>query len=208
MFLVILPCTSFAAEEVTTRPYWSLEIKGGRFIPEIENWSKYYGERYSGIYGASLGYKIIRQLEIGVEGSFSRDSGQGFAPLHGVITGNVTHEVAPLNAFVLIRAVFTEGQWLVPYVGGGWTRMFYKQEIQDQGVTRGSADGTHARAGLQLLLDKIDPSAATSFYLDWGVEHTYLFIEAERIKAAADALPSGTVELGGTSWLAGFLFEF
>ncbi|MGE5751936.1 MAG: hypothetical protein ACM30F_07315, partial [Nitrospirota bacterium] len=89
-----------------------------------------------------------------------------------------------------------------------WTTMFYREEVQSQEVTRGSTNGYHARAGLQLLLDGIDPSASTSLELDYGMFHTYLFVEAEYIRTMANTATSGSVNIGGTSWLAGLLFEF
>ncbi len=205
--LAIMPAIVFAADADTDRPHWSLEIKGGHFMPNIDNWSAFYGRRYTAEYGGSLAYKIARQLEFGIEGMFLRDTGQGFAPIHQIAAGSVKYETAPLNVFVLARGVFSEKQWLVPYVGGGWTRIFYREEVQLQGVARGAVNGYHARAGVQLLLDGLDPSAANSFYLEYGVHHTYLFLEAERTKANVDAA-SGSVDIGGTSWLAGFLFEF
>jgi hypothetical protein len=207
MILSILP-TAALAEEATERPHWSLELKGGEFIPDIDNWSAYYGRRYTSEYGGSLAYKITRKLEFGIEGLYLKDNGQGFAPIHQTITGNVKYASAPLNVFFLARGLFSEKQWLVPYVGGGWTTMFYREEVQSQEVTRGSTNGYHARAGLQLLLDGIDPSASTSMYLDYGMFHTYFFVEAEYIRAMANTATSGSVNLGGTSWLAGLLFEF
>ena len=58
------------------------------------------------------------------------------------------------------RGVFSENQWLIPYAGGGWTRMFYREEVTDQACARGYANGYHARAGVQLVLDGLDPNAA------------------------------------------------
>jgi hypothetical protein len=207
LILSILPAAALA-EEASERPHWSLEFKGGEFIPDIENWSTYYGQRDTSEYGGSLAYQINRKLEIGIEGMYLQDNGQGFAPLHQTITGNVKYAAAPLNVFILARGIFSEKQFLVPYVGGGWTTMFYREEVQSQEVTRGSTNGYHARAGLQLLLDGIDPGASNSMYLDYGVFHTYLLVEAEYIRAMANTSTSGSVNLGGTSWLAGLLFEF
>jgi hypothetical protein len=207
MILFIVPMAALA-EEAPERPHWSFELKGGEFIPDVDNWSAFYGQRYTSEYGGSVAYKITRKLEFGIEGMYLKDNGQGFAPIHQTITGNVKYASAPLNVFVLVRGLFSEKQWLVPYVGGGWTTMFYREEVQSQEVTRGSTNGYHGRAGLQLLLDGIDPSASTSMYLDYGMFHTYLFVEAEYIRAMANTSTSGSVNLGGTSWLAGLLFEF
>jgi hypothetical protein len=200
--------TTALAEDVTVRPHWSLELKGGAFIPDVDNWSAFYGRRYTSEYGGSVAYKITRKVEVGMEGMYLMDKGQGFAPIHQTITGNVKYESVPLNVFVLARWLSSENQFLVPYIGGGWTRLFYREDVQNQGVVRGSTNGYHGRAGLQFLLDGIDPDASRSMYVDFGVFHTYIFVEAEYVHALANTVRSGSVNLGGTSWLAGLLFEF
>src|SRR3990172_1547268 len=206
--LTLLPAVTHAADRRSERPHWSLEVKGGLFYPAIDDWQAYYGDRKTGHYAASLSYKIFRQLEIGLEGGYIKDTGQGFAPVHGTFAGDVTYELFPVNAFLLLRGVFSEEQWLVPYIGGGLTRMYYREKIESQGSVKGYADGYHGKAGLQFLLDGLDQSAANSFYLEHGVIHTYLFFEAQRSRAMIDTVAGESVNLGGTSYLAGLLFEF
>jgi hypothetical protein len=153
-------------------------------------------------------------LEVGIEGGYIRDKGQGLAPIHTanagspVFAGEVKYEVFPLSAFLLVRGVFSERQWIVPYIGGGWTRMYCREKIKDQTTVRDSVDGRFGKAGLQFLLDGLDQSAANSFYLDSGVIHTYFFLEAQRSRAMIDTVTGESVNLGGTSYLAGLLFEF
>ncbi len=208
LFLFLMPSLTQAADPVLQRPHWSLEVKGGNFYPDIDNWKLYYGSNKTTHLAGSLAYKILRQLEVGIEGGYIWDRGQGFAPVHNEVAGNVKYDLAPLHAFVLFRGVFSEDQWVVPYVGGGWTRMYYREKIENQATVRGSTDGYHGRAGIQLLLDGIDPKAATSFYLDYGVHHTYLFVEVQSIRAKVNDATGVSVDLGGTSYLAGLLFEF
>ncbi len=207
IIMVISPAVVFA-EAAEDRPHWSVEIKGGTFIPALDDWSQNYGRRNTTEFGGSIAYKVWRPLEVGLEGEAIQDTGQGFAPLHNKAAGKVTYQLFPLNAFILARGIFTEEQWVVPYVGGGWTRMFYDEKIENQGTARGTVDGYHARAGLQFLLDGIDASASNSFYLEYGVFHTYLFLEAEYTRAMAETVSGGSVNLGGTSWLGGLLIEF
>jgi hypothetical protein len=157
LFLNVTALSAQAAEPALERPHWSLELKGGVFIPDIDNWATYYGRRDISEYGGSLAYKITPQIEVGLEGSYIKDKGRGFAPGHGIVTGDVTYELAPLNVFVLVRGVFRDNQVLIPYAGGGWTRMYYREKVQYQGDIKGSTDGYHARAGLQLVLDSMDP---------------------------------------------------
>jgi hypothetical protein len=207
-FSIMMSNSAQAADPDVERPHWSLELKGGVFIPDIDNWTTYYGRRDISEYGGSLAYKIIRQIEVGLEGSYIRDKGRGLALLHNIVTGDVTYELAPLNVFVLARGVFRENQVLIPYAGGGWTRMYYREKVQYQEDIEGSTDGYHARAGLQLVLDSMDPRAAGNMYRDYGVFHTSLFLEARTIRAMITDLNGTSVNLGGTSWLGGLLFEF
>jgi hypothetical protein len=211
--LFLLPVAVYGAEPYAERPHWSLEVKGGMFYPDIENWKDYFGSDKTSHYAATLAYKLIRQIEIGMEGGYIRDKGQGFAIIHNEPAGSVTYELYPLEAFILLRGVFSEGQWLVPYVGGGWTRMYYREKVEFQEDVKGYTDGYHGRAGIQLLLDGLDQDAANSFYLEYGVHHTYLFFEAQYTRAMIDTVatattPSEKINLGGTSFLAGLLFEF
>ena len=208
LLLIMIPLAAQAAEPLPERSRWSLELKGGVFIPAIDNWATYYGRRDTSEFGGSLAYKIFKQIEIGVEGTYISDKGKGSAPLHNTVAGSVTYKLAPLNVFLLARGRFRDNQWLVPYAGGGWTRMYYKEEVQYQGTVRGSTDGYHWRAGLQFVLDGGDPRAASNLYQEYGIMHSSLFFETRVIRATIDDLTGTSVDLGGTSWLAGLLFEF
>lgn len=202
---ILVPAAAYGAEPSPGRPHWSLELKGGTFAPVLEHWSQYYGRRDMPEYQGTLAYKVLRQVEIGAGAGAASDKGQGYAPRQGIVSGEVVYELYPLNVFVLARGVISEKQWLVPYIGGGWTRMYYRERIQGQDKVRGSADGYHVRGGVQILLDGIDRSAANSIYMDFGVYHTYFFVEAERTNVRDKA---SSADLGGTAYLVGLLFEY
>jgi hypothetical protein len=209
MAVLVAPKSGYSATDpLPDRPHWSLELKGGYFQPAADNWATYYGDDKTWQIGGSVAYKLVRQLEAGIEGGLARDRGTGYAPLNGILTGEVQYDVFPLNIFLLVRGVFREQQWLVPYAGGGYTRMYYREKIEGQGTVRGSTNGYHARGGIQLLLDGLDTGAANNMYLDYGIHHTYLFFEAQYIRANANTVGGGSVDLGGISYLGGFLFEF
>jgi hypothetical protein len=205
LLVLVLPTAAYAEDPELDHPRWSLELKGGTFTPAIDHWADFYGKRDMPIYEGTLAYKVQRQIEIGVGTGMARDKGLAVAPLHGTKSGSVTYEIVPLHVFVLARGVIFEDQWLVPYIGGGWTRMYYREKIQDQGKARGFADGYHFRGGVQFLLNVIDQSAANSMYMDYGVHNTYLFVEAEQTEAKVKA---ASADLGGTAYLIGLLFEF
>ena len=217
LLFIFLPAAAFAEALAEDRPHWSAEVKGGTFAPEIDDWAKFYGDSSTGQFEASLAYKILRQVEAGVAIGRIRDGGQGLAPLHSAATGtagttiyggHISYKLFPVSVFVVLRGVFTENQWVVPYVGGGWTRMYYKEELSAQPTVKGYTDGSHVRAGLQLLLDVFDERAATNMFRDYGVFHTYFFVEGQRTRAMINDLTGKSIDLGGTSVLGGLLFEF
>ena len=44
--------------------------------------------------------------------------------------------------------------------------------------------------------------------MDYGVFHTYFFVEAQRTRAMIETVSGESIDLGGTSVLGGLLFEF
>jgi hypothetical protein len=207
LMILIYPVALLAAGPEAT-PRWSLELKGGAFFPDAEGWSKFYGSSYTGQYGGAFSYQICRQLEVGLAASYTRASGSGALPQHGTSGGSATFEQAPLDLFILARGLFDENQLLVPYAGGGYSRTFYRIDVKGGESTRGSVNGYHARAGVQLLLDRIEPDAAENLFQEVGVRHSYFFVEGKYLRAMADTVSGGSVNLGGSSCLAGFRFEF
>jgi hypothetical protein len=205
LLALMAPSLASAADMNIDQPHWSFEIKGGQFFPSIGNWEQYHDKKYLPEYGAALGYKVQRNIEVGFSAGTAQGKGKGYFQGHSIIGGDVTYELYPVSMFVLARGVFSEKQWLVPYVGGGLTRIYYRESVKYQDSVRGSADGYHVRGGLQLLLDAMDQSAANSMYLDYGVHHTYFFMEAEYTSAKVG---STSYDIGGTAYLAGLLFEF
>jgi hypothetical protein len=202
LILLILPLSSMAAKN-DRRPFWSLEVKGGKFFPDQDNWETFYGDDNTSQFAVAFGYKFLRKLEVGAEVGFIRDEGVGLLPLNQTLGGEVKYTLIPLDVFVLFRAVFKENQWVVPYVGGGWTRAYYSQEITNQDDVEGKADGYNARAGIQILLDNMAPKQAHSAQEGIGLDNSYLIFEAKTFSAKKNG-----IELGGTSYLIGLLFEF
>jgi hypothetical protein len=184
------------------RPYWTLEIKGGEFEPELEEWETFYGDDRTEHAGLAAAYKFLRQAEVGLALDYIKDEGVGFLPLNDELGGEVKLQLYPAHLYVLLRGIFFEDQWVVPYVGGGLTRVYYRQKIENQASVRGEADGDHTRAGLQILLDWFDTGNAVGFE-DEGVENSYLTIEMLSFSAEIDG-----IELGGESTMIGFAFEF
>ena len=190
-------------EVASERPHWSFELKAGRFEPVIEDWATYYGKDYTSTAGLSLSYKIWRQFEVGIGIDGIRDSGQGYLPINDILGGEVKYKLYPTHVYVLYRGVFSENQWIVPYIGGGFTRVAYEQDVVNQPSVEGDTDGAHLRGGVQFLLDFVDPGNSVAISEDAGVFNTYFTIEYQNFEAEIDG-----IDLGGDSVTVGFLFEF
>jgi hypothetical protein len=210
LMFVLMPAFSQAAEPQLERPHWSVEVKGGNFEPALPDFQKFYGKKNMPEFAGSLAYKVIRQIEVGLSAGYLQAKGQALAQQHGTTAGTVTYKLAPINVFVLFRGVMSENQWLVPYAGGGFTRLYYAEHVEGQDSINGSVDGYHARGGLQFVLDALDAKASASMYKDYGIFHTSLFFEVEYTHAVVKATSSNPDEanLGGTAYLMGLLFEF
>jgi opacity protein-like surface antigen len=203
--LSLLPCLTLpilAHAEDTAPPSWSFDIKGGRFAPALKNWETYYGSDTLPQFSAALAWKPLRMLDVGVEAAYLHDSGVGDFPLQGGQGGDVSYTLYPLGVYAVARGVFHEGQWFVPYIGAGATRVYYEQRIKFQDKVQGKTNGVYYKGGLQLLLDNLDRGASNNL-ASHGINNTYLIIEAQRLNAEIDH-----VKLGGTSYQMGLLFEF
>jgi hypothetical protein len=185
-----------------SRPYWTVEIKGGRFEAELEDWEQFYGDDRTDQSGLLAGYKFLRQVEVGLAIDSIKDKGVGTLPISDELGGEVDFELYPAHLYVMLRGIFFENQWVVPYVGGGATRVYYRQAIDNQASVRGKVNGDHTRAGLQFLLDWIDTGSASGFEEE-GVENTYLTVEVTSFSAEIDG-----IELGGEIKMIGLAFEF
>ncbi|MCF6338630.1 MAG: hypothetical protein L3J84_11900, partial [Gammaproteobacteria bacterium] len=117
--------------------------------------------------------------------------------------GDVDFTLVPVNISLLYRFVFHENQLLVPYVGGGWTRVYYRQERGGGDKFEGSHDGHHVKLGIQILLDSFDKRSARNLQQKVGIENTYLFLEAQSIEAKESG-----IDLGGDSIFLGLLLEY
>ena len=109
-----------------------------------------------------------------------------------------------IHISVLYRFISNEDQFIVPFLGGGYTHLFYRLKFIDD---RRSGDqfGYHVRGGFQILLDRLEPEKADNI-LVWGIDNSYLFFEA--IYSSVDNFGSENIDLGGWAFFGGLLLEF
>lgn len=193
------------SSDAAPSPSWSMELKLGRFQPDVPDWETYYGSDTTRAFSLALGHKLLRTLEVGAELVYGSDRGEGHLPLNDTRGGAVLYEFAPVNAYIVARGVLSERQWLVPFIGAGIGKLYYRQHVTGGPSNEGSTSYSVVRAGVQLLLDRFSPSSAATLQRGYGIEHTYLIVDVQRSRAEVDAT---SWDLGGTAWLAGLLFEY
>lgn len=196
-------CFLYNASASTPAPSWTVEASAGVFEPEDENWNTYYGSDRMIEASVSLAKRFFYVLDIGVAVNYGVDKGSGVQLSSNTTAGSATHEQAPVDVFALLRGRFTAGQWIVPYVGGGYTRFNYRQTVDGHVKTRGGVNGQHARAGLQFLLDVLDRDSASEIYGNWGVINSYLYLEARQTMADIE-----DPKLDGLSYKIGVMLEY
>jgi len=195
--------SSFAADEPYRAPRWSLELKGGQFEPDLEFYEQFYGDDQSTYWAVNGAYRFNNWVELGAELGYSRESGQGALGDGGSLGGKVDYTLMPLSVYVNLRYDRSFNQLFVPYIGAGLVTAWYRQEIDQQANREGRADfGGAARAGLQLLLNRLDPRGADAVR-DGERFKALVFIEAQTFATEIDG-----IDLGGQNYLLGLRFEF
>ncbi len=201
LLLLAASTTSVAAQEnetAITSPRWMLELKAGRFEPDLDGYQRFYGDDEARYRSVEFAYRFRRWLEVGGGLAHMRDKGVGLLSISGALGAEVTYTLMPVHAFVNVRGEFNQDQLFVPYVGIGVTRSYYKQKIELQPDRTGTSDlGTIVRAGVQLSLLRLGAVPGSQ------VQRSYLFVEAQRFTTEVD-----DIDLGGDVFLLGFRFEF
>ena len=74
----------------------------------------------------------------------------------------------------------TREPWVVPFLSAGAFMVFYTEEKGDESVQGRSDVGLYYSGGLLLQLDWLDRDASVDFYLDSGIENTFLMCEVRQ----------------------------
>jgi len=184
-------------------PAWALEFKGGIYQPDLEDYKTFYGSDDNGFMALGASYRFTNWLDVGAELGYSKDSGAGLLPGSGTVGGSVDFTLVPIQLLANFRYDRSLNQVVVPYAGVGLAGAWYDLDIEAQSGRDGLSDlGWSARAGLQLLLNRLDSRGAD--YVSSGRRlRSYLFLEAQVLDIEKEEF-----ELGGKYYSLGFRFEF
>ena len=160
--------------------------------------------------GLTLEYLAIQSL-----GKLGIGIGAGFFVLSDVNVGKdatgadilATLYTYPLQAYLSYRFDYFKNQVLVPYVRFGGEMTPTRQGSKTGGDKAGTQVyyGTNLAAGLELLLNVLEPSSAVNLDRSTGINGTYLIVEYEMGRAIN---PSNVADLSHNAIRAGLRFEF
>jgi hypothetical protein len=190
-------------------PRWSVSIKGGVLIPGEDGWGDHYDSKVVPDWRVGAGFRPFPQLELGVEGGYRTSTGSIDKTPSGQPLGrslDQTLDVVPVQVYAVYDFRVRNDQLLVPYLGLGYSRYYYRHKVDEGDTVRGHQQGYHARGGLKVLLNQADPAAARKARVNIGVERTYATIEGQY--ARVDDFGSADTDLGGWGVLAGFSVDF
>lgn len=182
---------------------WAFEIKGGLFFPTNDVFQDFIG-KLNGYYELRLGYLHDSKFQFDFGVGLLTEKGKGIGSITGQPSAEVLRFTAlPFSISATVRGDYLENQVLVPYLGIGLDAMFYRESLAGNSDS-GWKFGYHAHAGLQLLLEVLDPD---SYALEeMGVNDVYLTLEGRWTHI--DDFGGEGFNFSGFSVLMGLLFEF
>ena len=201
MCLFVLALVSLSAGAQESK--WSSQLHYSHFAPDLDGWDNAYeDDEMKGWYFA-MAYKPVSIIDLGVGVGYFSAHGQGHLPLNDTVGGDVHFIIYPVDVYLEFQGHFSANQWLIPYVGAGYSRIYYQIDIANQSDRKGRASGSHYKAGLKFSLNRIDPLSARQLSRGWGVEDSLLIVEAKWLESDKSG-----IDLGGRFVSFGLKFEF
>lgn len=195
---LVMFATLVSAQEAS----WSTSVSYVRFKPDMAHWRQAYDEDMQGV-EIRVAYSPVTILDVGVALGHYSASGQGLLPLNNSYGGKVDYTLYPLEPYVFLHGRFSPNQWLTPYIGGGFSQVYYRVDSREQASRKGKAHGSHYRAGISFALNQYDKAASQRMSSAWGIVSTSLNLEVKELTAEKD-----DVDLGGRMYLLGLTFVF
>lgn len=203
---------SWAQDLAATLPRverWSLMVGGGYFAPAVDEWKERYGRSGGWLPVLAGSYLAAPWLSIRADAGYwtAESAARNVAGAVSVERQQLTLIPITLSIESLLR--WSSDQFAVPFVGIGYRRVAYRLAVDGKDDVRGGANGWTAHGGFDVLLNALDPSAASGLREETGIARSYFRIEAQWAKVnASGSAGTGDIDLGGKTFLAGLKFEF
>lgn len=188
-----------------------VEFRAGSYTPEAAGFGEVFDD-VGPLLELELDYLplLIKDvLDAGVGAAFGMSKYRGGAI--NVATNSITDEettlsILPLTVLLIARVDVLPRKFSIPFLltgklGYSWAR--WSTATGDQTDAIGWSHGVRWAGQLGLDLDTFEPRAARALDEEWGINHSYAFIEAWGFAPVGESL-----EIGDTSWVAGLGFNF
>ncbi|HXN07499.1 MAG TPA: hypothetical protein VN944_10610, partial [Nitrospiria bacterium] len=142
---------------------WSVSLKLGEYQPAADGFSAQYPpQAFRG--DIELGYKISRQVEAGVSVGYFSDNAPVYSVSGRISALNQELTLIPTQIYLTYQIFSDDNQFLVPYIGGGYTHITYRHSVEGEDAASGGIAGYHLRGGLKILLNRFEPDSARKLY--------------------------------------------
>jgi hypothetical protein len=219
---------AFAEQKDESPQRFAVELKFGPYYPDVDN-EPGTGTPYADVFGNKSSMHFLAEFDwqflhvpgvsfgLGVMAGVFQDKAKGLDPDTGERAGEkTTLTVLPGHLDIVIRIdvlpKYTRVP-LVPFVKAGLSYYIWWVENgrglgRSEGTTGyGGTFGWNFSAGLMLLLDVFEPSAAQTFDQEVGVNNSYIY--ADFFLARIDQFGSrNKLDLSDITWTVGLAIEF
>jgi uncharacterized protein (TIGR03382 family) len=155
----------------------NFQFRYGFFSMEDSNITEVMGDNGNEVLWMEFGPHIIPQVELTAGLGWFQEIGNPVLRSGGRSDDNVELTALPLNVSVNLRGDFWKHQPIVPAVGMSYEMWNWKQDpYQGTSTISGTKTGWSWNAGLQILLDRIDPVSASKLRVRTGIDDTYLTV--------------------------------
>ena len=203
-----------AARSYESPERFILELRGGPYSPEVARQAG--GKFFNGDLGPNIGFQldsvVWREPQMfyataGVSLGYIGLSGKAL-PIDPTfpVDEETTLTLLPLVVNVGVRFDMLARRFHIPVIFAarvGWTWTHWDTNTGLINNAAGWSIGPMFSGQVALDLDAIEPGGARNLDEEWGINHTFLFIEMYRYAPLSNQL-----QVGDTSWLAGLGLVF
>ncbi|MEW5803702.1 MAG: hypothetical protein AB1847_16535 [bacterium] len=193
---------------------YSASLWGGYYLPKNSTFQEVYSDdgEFAGFLEFSKTWSS--QIVVTLGGGWIHFSGRQVNPNASQIDTDNEKYSADSAKMTLVPGYlqfsylfrYSQEQKLVPYLGAGLDAWGFQEKMKDGDTVTGAKYGYHGLVGVRLLLDWLDPDAAQSSLQEYGIDNTYLILEARWLRI--DDFGGIGLDLSGPLYRVGLLWEF
>lgn len=188
----------------------ALELRIGPYQPELPAFERFFSDDDGLLLGLELdviAFRIPKILYLSGGGivSWAKYDGNAVDEATGEESAEETQlEIFPLSLLAVARFDALARQLGIPLILTGklgYTWMHWSTETGGSDRASGWSVGLQYAGQLALDLDSFDQAAARVMDEEWGINHSFIFLEIHGFEPTSESL-----DLGDTSWVAGLGF--